>query len=78
MLTHLIWVILSILILKNKEDKALDYSAIVVGVLAFSGTALTSWVTINKVIAVIEEKISSLQYVLKHLQLQIQAYGPAL
>ena len=40
----------------------LDYSAIIVGILAFSGTALTSWATINKVVAVLEEKISMLQY----------------
>ena len=40
----------------------LDYSAIIVGILAFSGTALTSWATINKVVAVLEEKISHLQY----------------
>ena len=39
----------------------LDYSAIIVGFLAFSGTALTSWATINKVVAVLEEKISNLQ-----------------
>lgn len=75
MLTHLIWVILSILILKNKEDKVLDYSAIIVGVLAFFGTALTSWATINKVIAVLEEKISYLQYAVnKHNQVIERTY----
>ena len=53
----------------------LDYSAIIVGILAFSGTALTSWATINKVIAVLEEKISYLQYAVnKHNQVIERTY----
>lgn len=53
----------------------LDYSAIIVGVLAFSGTALTSWATINKVVAVLEEKISNLQNsVNKHNQVIERTY----
>lgn len=53
----------------------LDYSAIIVGVLAFSGTALTSWATINKVVAVLEEKIANLQNsVNKHNQVIERTY----
>ena len=53
----------------------LDYSAIIVGVLAFFGTALTSWATINKVVAVLEEKISQLQYAVnKHNQVIERTY----
>ena len=53
----------------------LDYSAIIVGILAFSGTALTSWATINKVVAVLEEKISNLQNAVnKHNQVIERTY----
>ena len=53
----------------------LDYSAIIVGILAFSGTALTSWATINKVVAVLEEKIAQLQYAVnKHNQVIERTY----
>lgn len=53
----------------------LDYSAIIVGFLAFSGTALTSWATINKVVAVLEEKISNLQNAVnKHNQVIERTY----
>ena len=53
----------------------LDYSAIIVGILAFFGTALTSWATINKVVAVIKEKISNLQNAVnKHNQVIERTY----
>ena len=53
----------------------LDYSAIIVGILAFFGTALTSWATINKVVAVLEEKIAQLQYAVnKHNQVIERTY----
>ena len=53
----------------------LDYSAIIVGILAFFGTALTSWATINKVVAVLEEKISNLQKAVnKHNQVIERTY----
>ena len=53
----------------------MDYSAIIVGVLAFFGTALTSWTTINKVVAVLEEKISNLQNAVnKHNQVIERTY----
>lgn len=52
-----------------------DYSTIIVGLLAFAGTALTSWATINKVVAVMEEKINNLQRdVNKHNQIIERTY----
>lgn len=52
-----------------------DYSTIIVGLLAFAGTALTSWATVNKVLAVMSEKISNLQReVNKHNQIVERTY----
>ena len=52
-----------------------EYSAIIVGLLAFAGTALTSWATVNKILAVMSEKISNLQReVNKHNQIVERTY----
>lgn len=38
-----------------------DYSAVIVGVLAFAGTAVTARTSLNRVVSVMEEKINNLQ-----------------
>lgn len=38
-----------------------DYSAIIVGALAFAGTAVTARTSLNRVVSVMEEKINNLQ-----------------
>lgn len=53
----------------------MDWSTIIVGVSAFAGTALTSYATLNKALAVMEEKINNLQKdVNKHNQVIERTY----
>ena len=53
----------------------LNYSKKIKNILEISGTALTSWTTINKVVAVLEEKISNLQSAVnKHNQVIERTY----